>query len=141
MEIIVCIVLFVAAAYQDIKKREVSDFLTILAWIASALVFDMQYFVLFFCVSWAIASICERLKHPLMGFGDVLWLPVFASLVNHFNGNAILLSLIAVLISQLYLAYKISWKGEAKKGDYGPPFLAVLLGMLAVAIIAKAFFY
>jgi len=131
------VVLFIAAAIQDYRKREVSDFITIAAWGLSAFVFPLQMFILYFVGAWAIASLCERLKQPLMGFGDVLWAPIFLCLAGP---NAIALLLVAVLISQLYLAYKIGWKGEAKVGDYGPPFLVVLLGMLGVAFIAKVFF-
>ena len=137
MEIMIysILILFIAAAREDHKKREVGDYVTIAAWVLSAFVFDLQFFILFFAGSWAIASLCEKLKQPIAGFGDVLWMPVFASLVTYLHGNAIVLSLVAILVSQIYLWYRIEWLKVPKKGNYGPPFLVVLLGMLVVAFL------
>jgi hypothetical protein len=143
MEIVIysILVLFLAAAYQDYKKREVSDVITALAWGCAAFVFDLQYFVLFFVGTWLVAVIFEKLKKPLMAFGDVLWFGVFASLVNYFGQNGIVFSLIAILVAQLYLWYQLVWNKKAKEEVNGSPFVMVMLAMLVVAVISKAFFY
>lgn len=131
------VVLFIAAAYQDYKKREVSDFLTILAWLASALVFDLQYFIFFFLACWAIASICERLKMPLLAFGDVLFFPVFSGLLIYLGQNDILFSFITVLVAQVYLWYQLEWNKIPKEKVRGSPFVVVMLVMLGVAFVMK----
>jgi hypothetical protein len=134
------LVLFIAAAFQDHKKREVSDLITASAWALSAFVFDLKYFVLFFAGVWIVAVIFEKLKKPLMAFGDVLWFPVFASLVNYFGQNGIIYSLVAVLAAQVYLWYRLSWNKETKEKVNGSPFVLFMLALLIVAAIAKAFF-
>ena len=131
------IVLFVAAAIQDYKKREVSDYITIIAWGLSVFVFNLQYFVLFFLGSWAIASLCERLKMPLLAFGDVLFFPIFSGLLIYLGQNDILFSLITVLVAQVYLWYKLDWENVPKEKVRGSPFVVVMLLMLGVAFGLK----
>ena len=131
------VALFVVAAYQDYKKREVSDYLTIIAWGLSAFVFNLQYFILFFCGTWAIASLCERLKMPLLAFGDVLFFPVFSGLLVYLGQNDILFSFITVLVAQVYLWYQLEWNKIPKEKVRGSPFVLVMLVMLGVAVIMK----
>ena len=131
------IVLFVAAAYQDLKKREVSDYITIIAWGLSAFVFNLQYFILFFCGTWAIASLCERLKMPLLAFGDVLFFPIFSGLLIYLGQNDILFSLVTVLVAQFYLWYRLEWEKTPKEKVRGSPFVLVMLVMLGVAFGLK----
>lgn len=140
MELMIAVLaLFAFASYQDIKKREVDDLPTIGAWLASAFLFDLHFFVLSFSIAWLIASLSEKFKMPLAGFGDVLWFPVFASLVVYTGGNALLMGLIAVLISQVYLWYRVEWLKTPKEGNYGPPFVLVMLLVAAADFILRAF--
>jgi phosphoglycerol transferase MdoB-like AlkP superfamily enzyme len=134
------VVLFIAAAYQDYKKREVSDYLTIFAWILSAFVFNLQYFILFFCGVWAIASLFERIKMPFIAFGDILFFPVFSGILLYLGQNDILFSLITMLVAQVYLWYQLEWNKTPKEKVRGSPFVLVMLGMLIVAFLLKAFF-
>jgi hypothetical protein len=126
------VIVFIAAAIQDYKKREVSDYITIIAWGLSAFVFNLQYFIFFFLACWAIASVCERIKMPLMAFGDILWLPIYFSLLSYLGENGILFSLIAILISQLYLWYGLKWKSETKEKVNGSPFVSIMLVLFAL---------
>jgi hypothetical protein len=132
------VVLFVAAAIQDYRKREVSDYITIIAWGLSAFVFNLQYFVLFFCGTWAIASVFERIKKPLLSFGDVLFFPVYAGLINYLGQEAILFSLVTILVAQFYLWYRLEWEKTPKEKVKGSPFVVVMLLMLGVAFLTSS---
>jgi hypothetical protein len=47
--------------------------------------------------------------------------------------DVIVWSLFAILLAQIYLAYRIEVGKVKKKGNYGPPFIVVLLAMVIVA--------
>lgn len=138
------LILFIAAAVQDYLKREVDNWITAIAWLMTAILFQnyplmLFFFIVFFTGAWLVAELCEKLKNPLMGFGDVLWLPVFASLITfHPNGNvdyalAIVLTAIAILISQLYLRYQLDLKKLPREKVNGSPFVSILLVILTIA--------
>ena len=133
MEIIIIalLVVFIAAAHQDYRKREVSDWITAIAWLLSAFVFNTQTFIFFFVGAWILAQASELFfKQNPLGFGDILWLPIFASLVNSFGGNGLLTSLVAMLFAEVYLGYEIAWKKTPAEKLRGSPFVLVLLIML-----------
>ena len=136
--LITILILFIAAAYQDYRKREVSDWLTAVAWGLSAFIFNLQYFVLFFAGAWLLALLSEKFMKPLMAWGDVLWLPIGASMIQYMDGNGLVMSLIAILASQVYLWYRTSWKNEPKEKINGSPFVLVLLIVVVVAYLFGA---
>jgi hypothetical protein len=137
--IVSILILFIAAAYQDYRKREVSSPITVIAWACSMFIFNPQTFVFYFLGAWMVALICEKLKQPLAGFGDVLWFPVFVGIVNYIHGDWLILTIASILISQVYLFYKIEWLKAPKTENYGPPFLVVQLGMIIIAFILTVF--
>lgn len=133
------LILFLAAAYQDYKKREVDDLITAFAWVLSALVFDLHYFILFFAGVWIIAVVCEKLKKPLFGFGDVLFFPVYAGMIARFGQDPIIVSLLTVLGAQLYLWYQLEWLNLPNKKVNGSPFVLIMLLGITIAALLRIF--
>jgi hypothetical protein len=131
VEIIILFALFGIAAAQDLKSREVQDWLAILAWGVCALAFD-KYFVLVFVGTWAIAELAVYLKKPFLAWGDVLWIPVFMAMVRASMGDfvASISVLVAMLIAQIHLAYQLKILKLSEKKINGSPFVYVMFLML-----------
>lgn len=157
MEIVIIsiMIIFIAAAYQDLKKREVSNWLTLAAWLLTAILFQgypemLFFFIVFFIGVWILAELSEKLGKPLMAFGDVLWFPIFAALIAFQPGDtilyridygkAIVLAATAILVSQLYLWYRLKWERVAAEKVRGVPFVLILL-IFTLAAGAAAFFF
>lgn len=131
------------AAAEDLTKREIPDWLAIVAWAMSAFLFELQFFLLAFVGVWAFAEFIEWKWHSkLFGWGDILWIPVFASLVSVISGipDAILLIFISMLIGQLFMWYQINYMKLSKKKIRGSPYVLVMFLTLVVLFISKAFF-
>ena len=122
-------ILFGCAAYQDFRKREVEDYLSISIWLFSIFAFPLQAFILFFVGGWAVASVMDKIKKPLAAWGDVLFFPVFASLMGT---QWLIGSLLALLAAQVYLWYRLEYSKELKENVKGSAFVLVMF-LLAFA--------
>ena len=136
--IIALFALFGFAAAQDWKKRAVDDWLSILAWLVAAFFLELEFFMLAFIAAWALAEIFEKLKMPVLGWADVLWVPVFACLISIVSGyyEAIIMVLLSMLAGQI-----VMWvEQHFKKKPQGSPYVLVMFFMLVAFFLFKAFF-
>lgn len=134
---------FGISAAQDYTKREVQDWVTILAWAVSIGLFNMDWFVAAFVVSWAVAETVHHFfKATLLSWGDVLWLPPFFCLMMGQIGltGAVIMALFAILAAQGMLWYQLEHLRIDKKKVRGSPFVLVMFLMLMATLAFRVFF-
>ena len=141
--------LFGFAAAQDWKKRAVDDWVSILAWGIAAFYLELEFFMVVFVATWAAAEIFEKMKMPILGWADVLWVPVFACLTSIVSsyyeaGIMVLLSMLAGQIvmwveQSAVMNMLLHFSYFPKKERRGSPYVMVMFFALIAFFLFKAF--
>lgn len=122
--------LLLYAAWSDIKKREVDDLVTVIAWAGYAIYTpEAKLLLIGFIVVWALGIILERWqKVEVLGWGDVLWMPIFFAYLAWFFDvtTAFYLSLGAILAAQVYLAFLLHMQKDKRKKVRGAALVAFM---------------
>jgi hypothetical protein len=122
------------ASYFDLKKREIPGYLTALAWIFAAFVFDTKMLALMFGVVFFIMSILDTIWKDVFGMGDILWAPIVFS----FYPSLPEIGFVSLLAISFFLLYVIF---SRKKGKVKPaPFVLFMFLALIALAASKATF-
>lgn len=131
-------ILFSLGAYQDHKKREIKDELSIAIWLLCAFSgVNLQTVVVAFCLIWAISLLGEKLKAKICGWGDVLWGAPFIGVIDSVAGMrmAYVSFLICFCAAQFYLYWLYNMSKLPNEKKRGAEFVLFLASSLISTLL------
>ncbi|MCX8171313.1 MAG: hypothetical protein N3E47_05015 [Candidatus Bathyarchaeota archaeon] len=120
--------LFGFAAWEDWKRREVRNFISIMTWSIAIFLFELRMFLMVFLIAWAVAEMFAYRNTPVCGFADVLWFPVFYMILEVVGLPAFWVSMGTLLASQLI---------ALTKTIIPVPLVSLMFAVINLSLVAK----